>query len=166
MIDGLALAETTPGPLIMVTQFVGFLGAFHAPGALPPLLAGTLASLVVVWTTFVPCFYWIFLGAPYIEALRGNRALGTALSAITAAVVGVVLNLAVWFALHALFGEVGELRMFGARLYVPVFSSLDPAALGLAVVALSALFRFRLGAIRTLGLCGFLGIGYRLLIAG
>lgn len=162
MLDGLALAETTPGPLIMVTQFVGFLGAFHTPGTLNPLLAGSLASLVVVWTTFVPCFYWIFLGAPYIEALRGNRALGTALSAITASVVGVILNLAVWFALHAIFGQLGIVHAYGARIYVPVMSSLDFTALGLAVVAILALFRFKLGAIWTLALCGGLGIALRL----
>ena len=105
MLDGLGLAETTPGPLIMVLQFVGFLGAWNHPGNLPPLLAATFGALVTTWTTFVPCFLWIFLGAPHIEQLRGNVKLTTALSAVTAAVVGVVLNLAVWFGIHVLFPD-------------------------------------------------------------
>jgi chromate transporter len=95
MLDGLGLAETTPGPLIMVLQFVGFLAAFRAPGALPPLLAGVLGGLLTTWVTFAPCFLWVFAGAPFIEALRGVRALGAALSAISSAVVGVILNLTV-----------------------------------------------------------------------
>jgi chromate transporter len=103
MLDGLGLAETTPGPLIMVTQFVGFLGGWNHPGMLPPLLSATLGALVTTWTTFTPCFLWIFLGGPYIEKLRGNEAVTTALSAVTAAVVGVVLNLAVWFGWHIIF---------------------------------------------------------------
>jgi chromate transporter len=108
MLDGLGLAETTPGPLIMVLQFVGFLGGWHQPGQLSPLLAATLGAGITTWTTFVPCFLWIFLGAPHIEQLRGNLKLSTALSAITAAVVGVVLNLAVWFGLHVLFPTTTE----------------------------------------------------------
>ena len=110
MLDGLGMAETTPGPLIMVVQFVGFLGAYRNPGELPPLAAGVLGSLVTVWVTFVPCFLYIFVGAPYIERLRANKWLSCALSAITAAVVGVVLNLAIWFAIHMLFGNAGEIR--------------------------------------------------------
>ncbi len=110
MLDGLGMAESTPGPLIMVVQFVGFMGAYRDPGELPPLAAGILGSLITVWVTFVPCFLWIFLGAPYIERLRNNRRLNSALSAITAAVVGVVLNLAIWFGLHVLFGTVTEVR--------------------------------------------------------
>ena len=98
MLDGLGMAETTPGPLIMVTQFVGFLAAWREPGGLPPLLAATLGGLLTTWVTFVPCFLWIFFGAPFVEALRANKALAAALGAITAAVVGVILNLAVWFA--------------------------------------------------------------------
>ena len=104
MLDGLGLAETTPGPLIMVLQFVGFMGGWRNPGTSSPLLAGTLGALITTWTTFVPCFLWIFLGAPHIEQLRGNEKLSTALSAVTAAVVGVVLNLAVWFGIHVLLG--------------------------------------------------------------
>src|SRR4029079_9356230 len=102
MLDGLGLAETTPGPLIMVLQCVGFLGAWHHPGTLPPLLSATAGALITTWTTFVPCFLWIFLGAPHIEQLRGNVKLTAALSAVTAAVVGVILNLAVWFGKHVL----------------------------------------------------------------
>ncbi|RVC43506.1 chromate transporter, partial [Mesorhizobium sp. M4B.F.Ca.ET.088.02.2.1] len=106
MVDGLGLAETTPGPLILVLQFVGFVAAYRHAGALSPLLAGSLGSLLTLWVTFVPCFFWIFLGAPYIEQLRQNKALSAALGAITAAVVGVVMNLALWFALHVIFGTV------------------------------------------------------------
>ena len=103
MLDGLGLAETTPGPLIMVLQFVGFLGAWNHPGNLPPLMSATLGALITTWVTFVPCFLWIFLGAPYVEKLRGHESLTAALSAVTAAVVGVILNLAIWFGLHVIF---------------------------------------------------------------
>ena len=147
MLDGLGMAETTPGPLIMVTQFVGFMGAFRQATGMDPMLAGTLGGLLTTWVTFMPCFLWIFLGAPYIEALRGNRALTGALSAITAAVVGVILNLAIWFALHTLFDEVRELRTHGLRRDVPVPGSLDLSALLLTVAALVAVFRFRLGPV-------------------
>ncbi|MBC7854137.1 MAG: chromate transporter, partial [Pirellulaceae bacterium] len=110
MMDGLGMAETTPGPLIMVVQFVGFMGAYRNPGDLPPLVAGMMGAVITVWVTFVPCFFWIFLGAPYIERLRGNLNLSAALSSITAAVVGVVLNLAIWFGIHVLFADVAEVR--------------------------------------------------------
>jgi chromate transporter len=110
MLDGLGMAETTPGPLIMVLQFVGFMGAYRDPGGLSPLMAGTLGGLLATWVTFVPCFLFIFLGAPFIEVLRGNQALHGALSAITAAVVGVVLNLAIWFAVHTIFRETWAVR--------------------------------------------------------
>ena len=114
MLDGLGMAETTPGPLIMVLQFVGFMAAFRDPGALPPMLAGTLGGLLATWVTFTPCFLWIFLGAPFIEALRDNKALNAALSAITAAVVGVILNLAIWFAHpHHVSRDVTPVRAFG-----------------------------------------------------
>jgi chromate transporter len=112
MLDGLGLAETTPGPLIMVLQFVGFLGAWNHPGNLPPLVSATLGALVTTWTTFVPCFLWVFLGAPYIERLRGNESLTSALSTVTAAVVGVILNLAVWFGLHVIFPATGNVDWF------------------------------------------------------
>jgi chromate transporter len=121
MLDGLGLAETTPGPLIMVTQFVGFLGGWNHPGQLPPLLAATLGALVTTWTTFTPCFLWIFLGGPYIEKLRGNEALTTTLSAITAAVVGVVLNLAVWFALQVFIPHAGSMDLFALLICTVAF---------------------------------------------
>jgi chromate transporter len=150
MLDGLGLAETTPGPLIMVVQFVGFMGAFRQAGASPPLLAGSLGAIVTVWATFVPCFLWIFLGAPYIEALRGNRWLGASLSAITAAVVGVILNLSIWFGLHVVFHRVREHSLGPLRLYVPDLGSLDVAAVGLAALSILALFRFKLSVPKTL----------------
>ncbi len=121
MLDGLALAETTPGPLIMVLQFVGFLGGWNHPGTLSPLLAATLGAAVTTWATFVPCFMWIFLGAPYIELLRGNVRLSAALSTVTAAVVGVVFNLAVWFALHVLFPAAGHVNGFAAGITIAAF---------------------------------------------
>jgi chromate transporter len=158
MLDGLGMAETTPGPLIQVVQFVGFMGAFRDPGALPPLVAATMAAVLTTWVTFVPCFLWIFLGAPFSERLRDNKALTGALSAITAAVVGVILNLVVWFAIHSLFAEVVRLERFGLRLELPVPASLDPAALALTVLALLAVFRFRLGTGWTLAGSAVLGM--------
>jgi chromate transporter len=158
MLDGLGMAETTPGPLIMVTQFVGFMAAFRAPGLLPPLLAGTLGGLLTTWVTFVPCFLWIFVGAPYVERLRGNRALAGALSAITAAVVGVILNLAVWFALHTIFAETRSYTAGTIRLDVPVLASLNPWALALAAVAILAVFHFKVGMVQALAACAAAGI--------
>jgi chromate transporter len=152
MMDGLGLAETTPGPLILVLEFVGFVAAYRNPGGLPPLVAGTLGAVITTWVTFVPCFLWIFLGAPYVERLRGNRRLSAALSAITAAVVGVILNLAVWFALHVLFAEVVPVELGPVvRLSMPVWSTLDPAALAISAAAFVALLRFRLGMLPVLG---------------
>ena len=143
MLDGLGLAETTPGPLIMVLQFVGFLGGWHHPGQLAPLMAGTLGALVTTWTTFVPCFLWIFVGAPHIEQLRGNSNLTAALSAVTAAVVGVVLNLAVWFGLHVLFPASGQVDWFTLVLSLLAFGGMlkwkwdvVPVVLGGAVLGL------------------------------
>jgi chromate transporter len=150
MLDGLGMAETTPGPLIMVVQFVAFLGAWRHPGELSPLLAALLGSLVATWVTFAPCFLWILLGAPYVERLRGRRGLAGALAAITAAVVGVILQLAVWFALHTLFGTVSELRLTGFRLFVPDPGTLDWGALAIAVGACWLLFRARAGMLWTL----------------
>src|SRR5262249_41558077 len=158
MLDGLGMAETTPGPLIMVLQFVGFMGAFRDPGALSPMLAGTLGGLLATWVTFAPCFLWIFLGAPFIEVLRGHKAINGALSAITAAVVGVVLNLAVWFAIHSIFREVVPVRAFPLSFDAPRPGSVDPWALGLAIVAAIAIFRFKVGMISTLAGCCGLGI--------
>ncbi|AWB22519.1 chromate transporter [Methylobacterium currus] len=162
MLDGLGMAETTPGPLIMVTQFVGFLAAFRAPGALSPLAAGTLGGLLTTWVTFAPCFLWIFVGAPFVERLRGHPALAGALSAITAAVVGVILNLAVWFSLHTLFRELRLVAVGPLKLDVPVLSSVDPYALALALAAIVAVFRFRAGMIPVLGTCAAAGMGLRL----
>jgi chromate transporter len=160
MLDGLALAETTPGPLILVLTFVGFVAAFGDPGSLPPLAAGLLGATLVTWVTFVPCFLWIFLGAPFVEALRGNRALGGALAAITAAVVGVILNLAIWFGLHVLFGEVRAVEGFGVSLDVPALATIDPAALVLMLAAVLAVFRFKVGMLPVLAGCSAAGIVY------
>ncbi len=125
MLDGLGMAETTPGPLIMVLTFVGFLAASRAPEMLPPLLAGALGGLLATWVTFTPCILWIFVGAPYIEQLRGNKPLSGALSAITAAVVGVVLNLAIWFAVHTVFRGTLRIGSFGLSFDAPIPASLD-----------------------------------------
>src|SRR5205809_4881151 len=158
LLDGLGMAETTPGPLIMVLQFVGCMAADREPGALAPMLAGTLGGLLATWVTFTPCFLWIFLGAPFIEKLRGNTALNAALSAITAAVVGVILNLAIWFAIHTVFLKTTPVRSFGLSFDLPVLSSLDWAALVLAVAAAVAIFRFKVGMILTLAACCGAGI--------
>ncbi|MFC3726473.1 chromate efflux transporter [Neoaquamicrobium sediminum] len=163
MLDGLGMAETTPGPLIMVTQFVGFMGAFRTPGSLDPLLAGTLAGLLTTWVTFTPCFLWIFLGAPYVEALRSNRALSAALATITAAVVGVILNLAVWFGLHVLFGELVTVSGFGMSVDAPVLSSVNVASLVLTLGALIAVFRFKVGMLKVLAACSLAGLAYGLI---
>jgi chromate transporter len=163
MLDGLGMAETTPGPLIMVTQFVGFMGAFRAPGSLNPYVAGVLGGLLTTWVTFTPCFLWIFLGAPYVEALRGNRALSAALAVITAAVVGVILNLAVWFGLHVLFRKVVEVRWLpGLALDVPVLSSINIASAVLTLAAVVAMFRFKAGMIPVLAACSAAGVVYYL----
>jgi chromate transporter len=163
MLDGLGMAETTPGPLIMVTQFVGFLAAFRAETGLPPLLAATLGAVLTTWVTFVPCFLWIFAGAPFVERLRGNRALSAALTAITAAVVGVILNLAIWFAIHTLFGEVRPVAVGAGRIDVPVPATIDWPALALAAGAIVAVFRFKAGVLPVLGVCSALGAAYFLL---
>lgn len=162
MLDGLGLAESTPGPLIIVTQYVGFLGAFRHPGDLPPLLAATLGGLLTTWVTFTPCFLWIFAGAPFVERLRNNRALAAALATITAAVVGVILNLALWFALHYWFGTLGEARVGPLHLPQPDPASVDWAALLLSVAALIAILRFRLGIFPLLGGCALAGLLIRL----
>jgi chromate transporter len=150
MLDGLGMAETTPGPLIMVLQFVGFMAAYRDANGLPPLLAGALGGLLADWVTFTPCFLWIFLGAPYIERLRGNKALTGALSAITAAVVGVILNLAIWFAIHTLFRQTTPVRSLGLAFDLPIPSSVDPWALLLTIGVIVAIFRFKTGLLQTL----------------
>jgi chromate transporter len=158
MLDGLGMAETTPGPLIMVLQFVGFLAAFRDAGALHPLLAGTLGGLLATWVTFAPCFLWIFLGAPYIETLRGNQALSGALSAITAAVVGVILNLAIWFGIHTIFREALPLEWGLISFDAPVWGSVNFFALLLSAAAIIAMFRFKIGMLPTLAATSAAGI--------
>ncbi|MEW6768157.1 MAG: chromate efflux transporter [Pseudomonadota bacterium] len=159
MLDGLGMAETTPGPLIMVLQFVGFMAAFRDAGSMPPMLAGTLGGLLATWVTFTPCFLWIFLGAPFIETLRGNNALAGALSAITAAVVGVILNLSIWFAIHTVFRETIPVSSYGLSFEMPVLSSVDPYALILAVAAAVAIFRYNAGMLYVLAGSCLAGIG-------
>jgi chromate transporter len=163
MLDGLGMAETTPGPLIMVLQFVGFLGAYRDPGSLAPLLAGTLGGLLATWVTFTPCFLWIFLGAPFIERLRGNRALAGALSAITAAVVGVILNLAVWFAIHTVFRQTVATNAGPVHFDMPVLASVDPWALLLSIAAVIAMFRLKAGMLTTLAAASGAGAALHLL---
>jgi chromate transporter len=163
MVKGLALAETTPGPLIMVVQFVAFLGAWHAPGSLAPWQAALVASLLTTWVTFVPCFVFIFLGAPYVERLRGNRSLSAALAGITAAVVGVIANLAVYFALHTLFARTHELEAGPVRLLAPVWSSFSWQAAAIAVAAFVLVFGAKWSVLRTLGVCALLGLAWQLL---
>ena len=157
MVRGLALAETTPGPLIMVVQFVAFLGAFRDPGSLNPWLAGVLASLLTTWVTFVPCFLFVFLGAPYVERLRNNQHLTAALTGITAAVVGVIASLGVYFALHTLFSATHRIETGPVSLEVPVLASWNPAALVLTGVAVALLLWRRWSTLRTLGVCALLG---------
>ncbi|HLP76460.1 MAG TPA: chromate transporter, partial [Candidatus Paceibacterota bacterium] len=149
MLDGLGLAETTPGPLIMVLQFVGFLGGWQHPGNLPPLVAATLGAFITTWTTFVPCFLWIFLGAPHIEQMRDNTKVTAALSAVTAAAVGVILNLAVWFGGHVLFPDFGSGRI-------------DFFALVLSLTAFVGLWRWNWGVVQVVVGAGILGVIYRL----
>ncbi len=144
MLDGLGMAETTPGPLIMVLQFVGFMAAFRDSGWMTPLLAGTAGGLITTWVTFAPCFAWIFLGAPVMERLRRNASISAALKAVTAAVVGVILNLAIWFAVHVFWREVIHWHSGVFSIDLPVWSSLNLVSAGLSLLALLALFRFKL----------------------
>jgi chromate transporter len=159
MVVGLGLAESTPGPLIMVLEFVGFVGAYQNPGDLDPLVAGALGAFVAVWATFAPCFLWIFLGAPYVESLRGNRRLAAALQTVTAVVVGVIANLAVTFAISVLFDQVGTTALLG-RFDVPspVWSSIDWFATVVAVVAFVGLWRFRWKVLPVIGVCALAGL--------
>lgn len=158
MVRGLALAESTPGPLIMVVQFVAFVGAFRDPGALDPWVAAVIAALLTTWVTFVPCFVFIFLGAPYVERLRGNRTISAALAGITAAVVGVIANLGVFFALHTLFAETDRVSWVVLSFEVPVLDSLRPAAVALTALAVFLVFRARWSVLRTLAVCASAGL--------
>ena len=164
MLNGLGMAETTPGPLIMVLQFVGFMAAFRSPGGMPPLLAGALGGLLATWVTFAPCFLWIFLGGPYIEKVRANKALSGALAAITAAVVGVILNLAIWFAIHVIFRQTVAVNAYGLSFDRPVLASIDFWSLAFSAAAALAIFRFRAGMLPTLAASCIAGMG--LFLAG
>jgi chromate transporter len=163
MVRGLALAETTPGPLIMVVQFVAFLGAYHHPDPLTPWTAALIGALLTTWVTFVPCFLFIFLGAPYVERLRGNHSLSAALTGITAAVVGVIANLAVYFAVHTLFATTRPLHWGPLRLEMPELSSLRPVPLAITAAALVLIFRLRWSVPRTLAVCAGLGLAAALI---
>jgi chromate transporter len=158
MITGLALAETTPGPLIMVVQFVAFVGAYHDPGDLNPWVAAVIASLLTTWVTFVPSFVFVFVGAPYVERLRGNHAVSAALTGIMAAVVGVIANLAIYFAIHTLFRDVSTVTWGPVHLQVPHIQSLKPLSLAVAGFAALLLFRARWSVLRTLGACALVGL--------
>jgi len=157
MLDGLALAETTPGPLLMVLTFVGFQAAYRLPGALAGLPGGFIGAALVTWVTFAPSFLWIFLGGPYVEQLRDNRALTGALAAITAAVVGVILNLAIWFGLHTLFFDLTVVSLGPFQPTWPQWTTLDPKAAALGAIAVALLFRAKFGVVPTLAICGGLG---------
>ncbi len=158
MVRGLALAETTPGPLIMVVQFVAFLGAYRDPGGLDPWVAAVIAALLTTWVTFVPCFLFILLGAPYVERLRSNRALSAALTGVTAAVVGVIANLAFYFALHTLFDATTVAELGPLSLDLPDLGAPDLAALTVAVLGALLLFWRGWGVLRTLGVCAVVGL--------
>ena len=158
MLDGLGMAETTPGPLIQVVQFVGFMGAYRNPGSLDPLTAAILGSIVTTWVTFAPCFLWILAAAPWVEMLRGRRMITGALGAITAAVVGVILNLSVWFSIHTLFAETRMVTESGIRLEIPVWHTLRPGAALVALLAVYLLFRVRAGMFVTLAVTATAGI--------
>ncbi len=158
MVRGLALAESTPGPLVMVVQFVAFVGAYRDPGLLDPWVAAVLAALLTTWVTFVPCFVLIFLGAPHVERLRGNRLLSAALTGITAAVVGVIAHLALFFALHTLFSATGSVDVGLIGVDVPVWQSVRPVAVLLTGIAAALLFWRGWSVLRTLGACAALGL--------
>lgn len=160
MLDGLGMAETTPGPLIMVLQFVGFLGAYRDAGGLTPLQAATFGALLATWVTFVPCFLWIFLGAPFIERLRGNVAISGGMAAITAAVVGVILNLAIWFGLHVLFSEVATFQAGPLSIQLPVLPSVEWASVVLTLLAVFGIFRLKMSVMTVLFGTAVLGMGW------
>jgi chromate transporter len=157
MLDGLGLAETTSGPLILVTEFVGYTAAHHFGGS-PPVVMGVLGALVTLWATFAPCFLWIFAGAPYIERLTHAPRLAAALRAVTAAVVGVIANLSLWFTLHVLFRELDTATAGPLHLLLPRLASVDIAALALSVLALLLVFVVRAGILATLAACAGAGL--------
>jgi chromate transporter len=159
MVNGLALAETTPGPLIMVVQFVGFLGAYRNPGDLNPWIAGIVGATLVVWVTFVPCFLFVFLGAPHIEGLRHNTALSAALTGITAAVVGVIANLSVFFSIHTLFTDTRTHDWGPIHITGPVWSTISLQAVTVTALAFVLVFRYKLSVLRVLGICAAAGAG-------
>jgi len=159
MLDGLGMAETTPGPLIMVTQFVGFMGAYRDPGAMNPMLAASLGAILTTWVTFIPCFLWIFIGAPFIEKLRASRTLSGALTAITAAVVGVIANLAVWFAMHYLFNKVAVNNAGWLNISVPSLTSINIWAVVLSMIMFAIAWRVKLGSGWLVLIAGLLGCG-------
>jgi chromate transporter len=163
MVRGLALAETTPGPLIMVVQFVAFLGAYRDPGTLEPWMAATMGALLTTWVTFVPCFVFIFLGAPYVERLRGNESLSAALTGITAAVVGVIANLALYFAVHTLFAATTDALWGPFDIELPDLASLRLTSLAIALAAGAMIFRLRWSVLRTLAACAAIGLAVDLL---
>ncbi len=163
MIDGLAMAESTPGPLIMTVQFVGFVAAYRDPGMLSPALAGFLGGTLTTWVTFTPCFLWVFLGAPYIEKLRDNAALSAVFSAITAAVVGAIANLALWFTIHTLFADVQKIEWGPVSTELPILTSLAFPVLGMTVVAIALTFIFRAPVLAILGVAGVAGVAVTLL---
>ncbi len=162
MLDGLGMAETTPGPLVMVLQFVGFMAAYRTPGGLDPILAGVLGGLLASWVTFLPCFLWVFAGAPYIERLRSNAAVSAALAGVTAAVVGVIANLALWFGVHFIFGSVQKMQMGILQGDVPLFSSVNWQALVLSALAAILLLRLKWGIFKVLGICVAAGMALNL----
>jgi chromate transporter len=165
MVRGLALAETTPGPLIMVVQFVAFVGAYRDPGSLDPWVAAVLAALLTTWVTFVPCFLFVLLGAPYVERLRGNPGLAAALTGVTAAVVGVIANLALYFALHTLFAGTRRVTLGPLDFSVPQLGSLQVSALVVTVLGFAMVFALRWSVLRTLGACALAGVALHLLAA-
>jgi chromate transporter len=158
MIDGLGMAETTPGPLIQVVQFVGFMGAYNHPGEVDPMTAAILASLLVTWVTFVPCFIFIFAGAPYVEYLMANKYLKSAFNTLTAAVVGAILNLGVWFTLNVIFKIIEESRWFGIRYYIPEWETFNFQSFIIAIASFIFMFLLKLDMLKTLGLSVILGI--------
>ena len=164
MLTGLGLAETTPGPLILVLQFVGYLAGFGQSSTLSGLAGGVAASVLTLWVTFAPCFAFVFLGAPAIERIQGNKALSGALAAITAAVVGVIGNLALWFGLRVLFRDIEQKDLGVASVGLPVPASLDAAALAIAVLAGIALFGVKFGVMKTLALCAAAGLAAHALV--